>query len=87
MGKRLKELKAFTTPWEERELPGTTPSTKKYTWRHHHRRRKDAMGKGSCRREAGKGENIGNGNKYNIQEEREKRYSKVRKRKLVRWEL
>lgn len=45
------------------------------------------MGKGSCRREAGKGENIGNGNKYNIQEEREKRYSNVRKRKLVRWEL
>lgn len=29
LGKGLKELKAFTTPWEEQGLPGTTPSTKK----------------------------------------------------------
>lgn len=40
------------------------------------------MGKGSCRREAGKGENIGNGNKYNIQEEREKKIFKRQQKEI-----
>jgi hypothetical protein len=39
--KGLKELKRFATPWEEqqyqttrpKELPGTKPPTKEYTWR------------------------------------------------------